>query len=647
MIQLTKMQNEIKIIKPAFSIYYFAPKRYLQDHAVAKETSDFLKAVWNSCSEIGISDKNEYLKLPTDFPALSTFETNFRPLAAKINRVAKETHNYDQQSFIFEHQDYFGLIASIDNSSVITDLTEWEKLFKEFGKVFPVPPAGNIAIDCYYLYTASLADGSIIFKTEKPDKIEDTDGPKRKNRSRSTRTVPSTIVQEVINALPPVSFNARRKNERSSPDVIQNDWCLWHKCFEERGNSLAILLPHSTATSDDKFFVWSIWVSETQIAPFTGYLLHLSKSNFAYRVFWQEFEHIKQEKAKSDDVLRSLNYLSENIVKYNINISIEDLIKVENELFYAQTESNRLLYSLSRLRDLNNTVKIALNNMEAYLSFAKISPNQVNKGFFDSNRYRVDRLIEQISVEINYLESFQQRISEGYNLTRLLQDLESKRNARRLNNLILWQGSLIGALAIGLTALQAFQFRPSINETVLLALSVFLGALALSLPPLFTHWEDGYNKKDYLIGSVLGGFSSILLITFLDTQFGWFPIPASLWTLHYFISFFAGAVAGWFIVSILSQLRKNLNKTSLGIPLNDDNFLIWVEHFSEQMEGFQKTFSIPPDFQSKVKHLLVSYSDNKTVLTKHALLNEIQKLCENPWFDNHRKDLLLNDSSTK
>lgn len=605
------MLKNIKIIKPAIHIYYFAPKDFSQDGVFSQNTLNFFKDVWCTCDQIGIKDDNHYLNLSAKFPSISSTDTSFRPLAAKFNRELKSTKNYDQQTFVFEHGDYFGLIITVENSSGVLDFGEWEKLEREFCAFFPIPPSENIAIDCFYLYTGLL-----------PINDESITEPENVSNSVDEYLSEENTAQNIFRALPPVTDNARKSVRDFLPDTLSQQWKLWHKSFKDRGVSLLILAPDFTDTINNELFEWSTWTSTTQIAPLVGYLLHSSKLNFASRVFWNERQQIKEEKASANETLQSLIHLNENVIKYDIDISIDELAKVESELLYAQTKSYGLLYSLSRLYELRSTVKTAQTNMESFISLKSILSNQNQNSFFAGNYNRAYKLIEQIDIDIGYLENSQERINEGYNLTRLLQDRESKKIARRLNSLVLWQGSLIGALGIGLTALQAFQIKPPIDESIFLPLSLFLGALALSLPALFIHWEDGYNKKDHFIGGILVSALILLSVTVLNKYLVLFTVPDWFWSTHYYIALFTGFLTGWFMIFKLSWVRRIFIRSKFNIPLDDDRLKIWIKDFLEQAN--KSTLS--SKFQTELKCLLDLYSENKTILTKHELLNLAHKL---------------------
>ncbi len=633
--------DQIKITEASLRVYYFAPRGSFRNKMLSERNLGFFQKVWLACDDSGIKDPISDLNLPTEIPSLTEIseETTFRPIAAKINREKKLNENLSQQALIFNHADYLGLIITFEVTVGITDVVEWNRLFEEFGNRLPKPSDSDIEIDYFHLYSGILLRDSNIIQDENKNDNAETRIFEISNSQRQRRrnVVISQIVEkkdtdlkplmeinaakEIFCALPPTSADTGEEN--FFPSILLNGWRLWEKKIENRGTSLALLTKETTGNVSDKLFNWSTFVSKTQIPLFVGYLLYLSKSKSAFRKFWQVRDQIKKEKEIADGILQSLVYLNENLVKYNINVNLAEHIEIENELLTAQTKSYDLLFSLSRLRDLSRTVEIARKNMESFIPLESAKP--ISQFFFGNDK-DASLLVEQINFDIGYLESFQERSAEGYNLTRLLQEQESKEIAKRLNKLILLHGSLLGAIGIGLAALQSFGVKPPLKDSLFLLLSLFLAALALCLPTLVTHWEDGYDYRDHIIGGIITSALFVLIKAVGDEYFPIITIPYTVWIISFFLTSILGFCIGRQVTKYFSKRRKENQVSNLGIPLDNTKLNAWTLKFLEEIGDNENQSLLSTDSHMQISLLADEFRKEVSVLKKYELLNKVHEL---------------------
>ncbi len=598
-----EMQTKIKIINPSLNYYYFAPKKCFQDDWASDETRNFFNKVWNVCVELGIKERNSDLELPVKFPKFDSTQIGFCPLAAGLDAFTTEKNRPRRNMFIFLHAEYVGLVITVEDDLKTDDLSVWNALNNKIK--LPKPSPNNREIDCYLLFTGFLLDDKDLL-----------------NLSQAADRAPEQVIKntsfwEFFKVLPPTLDNDLQESYRFSPDILPEGWLLWHKEVEKNESSF-LILPGGTAEEvEADFFAWSTWYSKAEIAPFTGYLLHLSKFNYTSRLFWQTREGIKKDSSATNEILHYLISLNENIIKYQINITSDEFFKIENELLFAQAGSYRLKYALSRLQDQLRTLEIAGYNMDTFISRENFSSSQPKDAFF----YRIDaklkHLNKQINIEIDYLKTAQERIYEGHNLTRLIQEREARKISSRLNKLVLWQGSLLGALGITLAALQSFVLRLPLTESVLFSLAFFLGTLALSLPSLIIHWEEGYKTLHQAMGGLLLGSFSLLTATILNSYFSLFTVPVWLLTLSYVLIFFIGFLCGWLATHYVLLFRFRYLKSAHNIPTEGKHLLQWARNIIEK--GNSDMLSL--ELFIKLQHSTNEYAKNNTILKKHELLN--------------------------
>lgn len=621
------MPNEIKITESALNIYYYVPKNYLQGKDLSEDTCNFVDNVWQICSEKGIKDVYPKLNLPIKFPPVSASESNFHPLAAKYNKEAKENNNLDQLAFVFEYSDYLGLIISIEYSSNETDLKIWENIYEDLTSAFPMPSDEMTAVDCFHLYTGVLPKGSEVLRigdVEKnnvqgfqADEFIDVDNDEPLDLTYSVDSlIDDSIKEEISQFLQP-----QQPNSFVTFDILSTGWNLWGKKIKDNTETFAILVHDEPEDIRDRLFAWTTWHSKPHIAIFVEYLLYLSKARHAERVFYRDRKFIKENRRKTDERMELYSFLNENLVEHNIDISNNEIVELERELLYAKNKSYSSLYHSSLLKSLRLTVEIADKNLKNHISSLDLRTKDKGNSSFYRNFEQIDKLIEQIDVEKGYLETSQERINEGISLTKVLQEHESKDIAKRLNKLVLLHGSLLGALGIGIAAIQTFQEKPFIDQATLLPLCTFLASLALCLPSLIIHWEEGYSKRDFVWGGILVSALSLLITVILD-QNPQFPVPYLLWIAHYFIAIIIGFVSGWIIISLLSKIKSKFNSSNIGIPLNDENLLSWIGDYKEKL-------ALPPADKEDINYLINNYENEKTIFNKHKLINKIIQISTN------------------
>jgi hypothetical protein len=232
-----------------------------------------------------------------------------------------------------------------------------------------------------------------------------------------------------------------------------------------------------------------------------------------------------------------------------------------------QDTNYRLLYNISSLKEMRLTTHIAENNIRELLSLPAstyglaMSVHSPFKQDFSRARW----LREQIDIELGYLQAVRERVEEGHKVMTHRHELETHKNARKLNELVLLQGSFIGALVVALAAAQAFGIKPPLHEHLYWPLIGLLSALALTLPPVFTHWHDGLRRADLIAGGLLGTaltwFGTIFWAVYLYN----FSIHVSylLWLLYEVTTLVAGFYLAWHILHVINHASVQTHDKSV------------------------------------------------------------------------------------
>jgi hypothetical protein len=156
----------------------------------------------------------------------------------------------------------------------------------------------------------------------------------------------------------------------------------------------------------------------------------------------------------------------------------------------------------------------------------KLAPaNHTGTPLSDNSIFQLDRargawLREQMEMDLGYLSALRERAREGHKMAALLLERESQRTARRLNSLVLLQGTLLGSITIGLLMLPAFEVF-HISHGVVWSVAALLMATALTLPPLFARWHEDYTRLDRIAGGLLCAAAFFFVVTLWE----YLPLP--------------------------------------------------------------------------------------------------------------------------
>lgn len=538
------------ISHPSLMIYSFAPKSLPSDTALFKEAREHLRRLWGACSDLDIKDAIQSLSLPTSFPDKADLDNpSFRTLAAKMSKANHEEANVDYQSFAFEYQDILGLVISLETNSSESGLARWKELHASLPARSPSEVSKGIVGEVY-VYGALYHDNADEYAlVSSPD-----DAP---------LYIGLKIGEEVFKHLPGSQGEAWRA---TTFNLTGTGSYVWEGAASNGRRVLVVVAPLSKM---DTLFDWLVWVERTQLAPFARYLMHTSKIRFTQQIFERDIYGQREQLPQIDSTLKGLLTLHGKIseAEFTQPAALSDF---QSELNRMQDASYGLLYKISRLKEIRLTTHIAENNIRELLFLPASAHDLAMSGHspFKQDFSRAKWLREQIDIELGYLQAVWERVEEGHNVMSRRLESETHKNARKLNELVLLQGSFIGALVVALAAAQAFGVKPPFREQLYWPLIGLLGALALALPPIFTHWHDGLRRADLIAGGLVG-----TALTWLGTMF-WamylynFSIRVSyqLWVLYEITTLVAGFYLACHLLHVINRAsvrtHDKLGKTS-------------------------------------------------------------------------------------
>ena len=177
--------------------------------------------------------------------------------------------------------------------------------------------------------------------------------------------------------------------------------------------------------------------------------------------------------------------------------------KCRQQLARAQGDATGLLISITRLRDLRQTVAIAAHNLRAYEP-APFGGAPSTMSPFARELALSEWLDHRVGHEIAYLESCRERVGEAQALTDLRLKQLAAAHARIANWLSVLQTSLLGALLGTFGVASALGGSFSVPTSVRAAVMALVASMALILPPLAVRWTHGYGWLELIGVAVVG-----------------------------------------------------------------------------------------------------------------------------------------------
>lgn len=479
-----RRNRPIKVAKPALFIYTFARRESLPE---AGHT--YLRRLWDACAALGMSDAVPELNCPAHFPSdFGKAQPSFQLLAARIDAQRRQQGAY-YQALLFGYHDVVGIVACLAPNVADDTLNRWNELRHEWRSKADEPSLPAEVLGETYLFHAL-----------------------------------SECAAEPLPALGKAVFQSLPGEQPSSPPapfLTEQGFCWWEGVSCNGRRVMAVLCPKA---QEDAATAWLLWQGTEQLAPFARCLLHAAKIRYEQQVYDHEMPQLN---ALRDQVDRALNALLEQHQRFaaDDHFSLAEIVRAQENLSQLQADAVGLLASLSRLKELRNTVQIAARNLQALHPPAHPNAPSPNGSPFSADLARAEWLQEQVGYDLVYLEAVCERAQEAHHLTQLRMEQATQRATRSQNDLSLLQTTLLGALLAALGAIDALQLHLPLPKPLHLPLVAFVAALALALPPLFIRWHEPYQRSDYLFGALLGASTGWLGLAALFHAWNRTPPP--------------------------------------------------------------------------------------------------------------------------
>ncbi len=257
------------------------------------------------------------------------------------------------------------------------------------------------------------------------------------------------------------------------------------------------------------------WLEPTaQDLPRLGrYLLHASKLRYEVGVFQRSFAAVRARERAVDAALEELLAMGETI---GVAARPAEMARVEEVLDRTRRESTALLISVTRLRDLQQTMEIACHNVDAYRPALEDGGDTTRISPFDRDAELGGWLAQQIGHELGYLASVRERAQEAQHLTSFHVERASEAHARVLNRLTMLQTSVLGALLAGVAVIGTFGSPFDVRDGLRLPILALVMAVALALPPVVVRWYEPYGLFELAGSAAVGGSAAWLVAALAD-----------------------------------------------------------------------------------------------------------------------------------
>jgi hypothetical protein len=256
-----------------------------------------------------------------------------------------------------------------------------------------------------------------------------------------------------------------------------------------------VLIGQRTAETDLDHFSWTS--GARVLGPLIYYLLDAAKLRYARAVHDASYAQIRRLCLDMDGAVDNLLDLHRTA-----STAPGELVTADAALTRLQADSTGLITTLARLRQVARTVDVATANMSAAVQAvpATLGPLAADHALAKSLRERVED-------DIAYLDIAQKRADR---VSALTATAVQRGLGAYQQQLLLVQGSVLGAIVMILAAMQALGTKIDLPGPWQAPLITVLGSLALVLPTAVLRWSRSVPQDlplrtvDYVAVFVLG-----------------------------------------------------------------------------------------------------------------------------------------------
>jgi hypothetical protein len=255
------------------------------------------------------------------------------------------------------------------------------------------------------------------------------------------------------------------------------------------------------------------------LTPFTRLCLHAAKLSYeeaVHRAGKPVAAAIAQIDGAVLDIVRAASGWTEASP-----VQPRELLAMDTRLGMLLQQLHGLGWSVTRLRDLRETVNIALSNLRRYLPEVVARAGDADDPFTQLVE-RATLLGRQLDHDINYLKDLQERARAAHEYVRLLVDHGGRQRSERLT---LLQTSVISALLTALAVIQALTYKVPLAAPVQGPVIAMLGAAAFALPVALARWTGTLSR------SVPYRWPDHVATGLIGLGLGWFAVSVAWWYL--------------------------------------------------------------------------------------------------------------------
>ncbi|QDQ15514.1 CATRA conflict system CASPASE/TPR repeat-associated protein [Streptomyces spectabilis] len=228
------------------------------------------------------------------------------------------------------------------------------------------------------------------------------------------------------------------------------------------------------------------WHARDRLAPLTRYALHAAKLRYERAVLDRSRHGELRDRA--GEAVRRASEVTARLLGGD-RPALREVLDARVVLVALRTDAQGLIVAAARLRMLRRTVEIARDNLVAAVpgecdpapdaALPEASP-------IAGDLLLGERLRQDVDDELEYLQATIEASAEVSREALAATDLHL---ADHRQSLTLLQTSFIGALLMGLAAVQAFGYRVPVPGPVQAPVIALLAALALTLPVTVIAWS--------------------------------------------------------------------------------------------------------------------------------------------------------------
>ncbi|WP_151770243.1 CATRA conflict system CASPASE/TPR repeat-associated protein [Streptomyces abyssomicinicus] len=302
----------------------------------------------------------------------------------------------------------------------------------------------------------------------------------------------------------------------SRPVETENGIALWEIIEPGAGfhtDRVLLLTTESTDEQEGQLDDWSWSAAHDGLVPLTRYLINATLIRDQYRVR-------AENGARLNDRLRRLRQHGEELTRdwqrltadtaTRPHTSRRDLARWESIATQAQAvlaEERLAGATTTDLRAMARTVEIAAAKMRALGTDADGRPRTL-----DSDEEFRTRLPEVLDDDLTYLAIAREQVTEA---ARVATESSAQRLQSHQQYLTLIQTTVIGALLMTLTAVQALEYKLPLPGRLHAPLIALLGSLGLGLPLMvLRRWRAG-------TGGRMSGTLELVSLTAIGAAAGW------------------------------------------------------------------------------------------------------------------------------